>query len=58
MDKRKSWHVGIVLLLVLAGLMWFLVISVTDVARVGQEESGGKIELPEIPSVSLPNLQR
>lgn len=48
---------GIALFLAVAGLLWYQVVSSTDVARVGQEEQSEiKIEPPEIPPFSLPGL--
>lgn len=57
MIKRKSWSVGIILFLILAGFLWYQVVSSTDIAKVGQEEQNGvKIERPRIPPLSLPKL--
>ena len=49
---------GVILLLAGAGFLWYLVISFTDVAKVGQRtQSEVKVQRPEVPSVSLPNLE-
>jgi len=57
-SKRKSWYIGIILLLVGAGLLWYFVISFTDIAQVGKTmQSKTKLERPEVPSVSLPPLE-
>jgi len=57
-SKRKSWYIGIILLLAGAGLLWYFVISFTDIAQVGKTtQSEAKLERPEVPSVSLPPLE-
>lgn len=57
-SKRKIWYVGVILLLAGAGFLWYSVISFTDVAKVGQRtQSEIRVQRPEVPSVSLPNLK-